>query len=78
MQVCEDPDILNIIYIFTRMLNLVVILVIMIIIYIIKIISNNDLDTKKGTKNIMKRVVATIIVFLVPSVVNKLKANNDL
>ncbi len=75
MRVCEDPDILNVIYIFTRMLNLIVIitiviLIIMVILDIIKMISNSDLDTKKGTKNITKRVAAAIIVFLVPSIVN--------
>ena len=62
MRVCEDPDILNVIYIFVRLINLavivtIVILVIMIMVDIIKMISSGDLDTKNGKNSIVKRIV---------------------
>ncbi len=75
MRVCEDPDILNVIYIFVRLINLavivtIVILVIMIMVDIIKMISSGDLDTKNGKNSIVKRIVAAVLVFLVPSILN--------
>ena len=75
MRVCEDPDILNVIYIFVRLINLaviitIVVLVIMIIIDIIKMITSGDLDTKNGGKSIVKRIIAAVLVFLVPSILN--------
>lgn len=75
MRICEDPDILNILYIFKTLLNLVtiisiVILIIMIILDIIKMISAGEVDTKKGGKSIAKRVIATFIIFLIPSLVS--------
>ena len=75
MRVCEDPDILNVIYIFVRLINLavivtIVVLVIMIIFDIIKMITSGDLDTKNGRKSIVKRIAAAVLVFLVPSILN--------
>lgn len=75
MRICEDPDILNMLYIFKNLLNLasiisVVILIIMIILDIIKMISGGEIDTKKGGKSITKRVIATFIIFLVPSLIS--------
>lgn len=69
MRVCEDPDILNVIYIFTRMLNLIVIitiviLIIMVILDIIKMISNSDLVLRKEPKISRKELQQRFIVIL--------------
>lgn len=75
MALCEDPDILNVLYIFKTGINLVtisaiVILVIMIILDVIKVIASADADTKKITNSISKRIIATVIIFLIPSILN--------
>lgn len=73
--VCNDVDILNIIRIFKILINLAmiivpVILVIFISIEIVKAISSGDLDTKKLWNNISKKMLAGVLVFLVPIILN--------
>lgn len=73
--VCNDIDILNIIRIFKSLINFAmiivpVILVIFIIIEIIKTISSGELDTKKMWRSITKKMLAGVLVFLVPVILN--------
>ena len=75
MRICEDPDILNILYIFIKILNFatiatIVILVIMIMYDIIKMMSSSNVETKNGINSITKRIIAAVIVFLVPSIIS--------
>lgn len=74
-QVCLDVQLLNIINIFKNLISfgtiiVPVILVIFIIVDIIKTISSNDVDTKKLSKSISKRLIAAVMVFLVPVILN--------
>lgn len=72
---CTDVQLLNILNIFKSIIQLItilvpVILVIFVIIDIIKTISAGDVDTKKLSKSIAKRIAAAVIVFLVYPIVN--------
>lgn len=72
---CNDVQLLNILNIFKSIIQLItilvpVILVIFVIIDIIKTISAGDVDTKKLSKSIAKRIAAAVIVFLVYPIVN--------
>lgn len=75
IDVCNDVDLLNILSIFKSLIRLAtiivpVILVIFVMIDIIKTISSGDVDTKKLSKSISKRIIAAVIVFLIFPVVN--------
>lgn len=75
MKICENPDILNIVYIFKIILNIAVIVaivavIIMIMLDVIKIITSADADNKNGKKNITKRLGAMVIILLVPSIIS--------
>lgn len=74
-EICEDVQLLNIINIFKSLITLgtiivPVILVIFIIIDIIKTISSSDVDTKKLSKSISKRIIASVVIFLIPMIIN--------
>lgn len=75
VNVCNDIELLNVLSIFKSLIGLVtiivpVILVIFVIIDIIKTISSGDIDTKKLSKSIFKRVIAAVAVFLVFPILN--------
>lgn len=75
MKICENPDILNIVYIFKIILNIAVVVaivavIIMIMLDVIKIITSADADNKNGKKNITKRLGAMVIILLVPSIIS--------
>ncbi len=70
IEACSDSDIMHIISVFKTLLNIVrilvpVILIIFIMIDIIKTITSSEIDTKKLSKNIIKKIVAAVVVFLV-------------
>lgn len=72
---CNDVELLNILSIFKSIINLAIILVpviltIFVIIDIIKTISSGEVDSKKLSKSISKRLVAAVLIFLVPSLLN--------
>lgn len=73
--VCDDVELMNIISIFKSLINFAciivpIILVIFLIIDVIKTISSGDVDTKKLSKSITKRLMAAVMVFLVPIILN--------
>lgn len=75
VDVCNDIELLNILSIFKSLIGLItiivpVILIIFVIIDIIKTISSGDVDTKKLSKSISKRVIAAVAVFLVFPILN--------
>lgn len=75
MKICENPDILNIVYIFKIILNIAVVVaivavIIMIMLDVIKIITSADADNKNSKKNITKRLGAMVIILLVPSIIS--------
>lgn len=70
---CSDYKLVNMLYIFHKVLRIFqiivpIILIIMISIQLVKMIMNPD--AKKGSKSILNRVIAATIVFLLPSLVN--------
>ena len=72
--ICTDVELLNILSIFKGLIQFAtivvpVILVIFVIIDIIKTISSGDVDTKKLFKSISKRLIAAVLVFLVPFII---------
>ncbi len=72
---CTDVELLNVLDIFKSIIQLItilvpVILVIFVIIDIIKTVSAGDVDTKKLSKSIGKRIAAAVIVFLVYPIIN--------
>ena len=75
VDVCNDIELLNVLSIFKSLIGLItiivpVILVIFVIIDIIKTISSGDVDTKKLSKSISKRIIAAVAVFLVFPILN--------
>jgi len=73
--ICTDVEILNVISIFKTIINIAciivpVILVIMLSIDIIKTISSSEVETKKLYNTIAKRVIAAVIIFLIPALLN--------
>ena len=75
VETCSDVELLNILSIFKSIIQLItilvpVILVIFIIVDIIKTVSAGDVDTKKLSKSIAKRIAAAVIVFLVYPIIN--------
>ena len=75
IEACTDVELLNILDIFKSIIQLItilvpVILVIFVIIDIIKTVSAGDVDTKKLSKSIAKRIAAAVIVFLVYPIIN--------
>ena len=70
IEACSDPDIMHIISVFKTLLNIAriavpVILIIFIMIDIVKTIASGDVDTKKLSKSIIKRIIAAVVVFLI-------------
>ena len=67
---CGGIDILNIIYVFKKIISIItiivpIILIIFVMVDIVKTITSGDVDTKKLSKSISKRLIAAIIVFLI-------------
>lgn len=72
---CNDVELLNLLSIFKSIINLVIILVpviltIFVIIDIIKTIASGEVDTKKLSKSISKRIIAAVLIFLIPSLLS--------
>lgn len=70
IEACSDPDIMHIISVFKTLLNIAriavpVILIIFIMIDIVKTIASGEVDTKKLSKSIIKRIIAAVVVFLI-------------
>ena len=70
---CENPNVLNIILISSKILKVIlfvipIILIIVIIKEFIKALTNGDLD-KDSKDKIISKVIATIVIFLVPTFV---------
>lgn len=73
--VCNDVEILNILTIIKSIIEFLVILVpiiltIFVVIDIVKTVASNDVDTKKLWKAVGKRIIAAILIFLVPALLN--------
>lgn len=69
--ICKDVELLNVLTIFKSLIELVtivvpVILTIFVMIDIVKTVTSNDVDTKKLFKAVSKRVIAAVLIFLVP------------
>ena len=67
---CSDADIMHILSVFKTLLNIAriavpVILIIFIMVDIVKTIASGDVDTKKLSKSIIRRIVAAVVVFLI-------------
>lgn len=74
-EICEDIQLINILSIFKGLINFACVLIpvmltIFIIIDVVKTISSGDVDTKKLSKSISKRLIAGVMVFLIPSIIN--------
>lgn len=75
LNVCENPDILRILYFGLKILDYIFLLIpigliIMVIIDVAKVvISGDEKETKTTTKNIVNRVIYTILLFFVPTIV---------
>lgn len=72
---CNDIELLNILSIFKSLIGLITILVpvilgIFVIIDIIKTISSSEVESKKLTKSISTRIIAAVLIFLIPSLLN--------
>lgn len=73
---CEDITILKIILFIKKILNLAtiaipIILILMITLDFLKnILVNKEEDMKKNTQLVIKRIIYTIVIFLVPTIVN--------
>ncbi len=70
IEACSDPDIMHIISVFKTLLNIAriavpVMLIIFIMIDVVKTIVSSDVDTKKLSKSIIKRIIAAVVVFLI-------------
>ena len=78
MEICNNPNILKIIYVLKNALNLIflfvpIVLVVLLTMDFIKnITSSNDDEIRKNVQNFIKRIAATIVLFLVPTITNLL------
>lgn len=75
MSVCNDVTILNLIYTFKRIIEFAkiivpIILIILVMVDIVKTISTAEIDNKKLYKSVSKRIIAAVLVFLIPSILN--------
>lgn len=75
MDACSDITLLNVIRIFKDLINVVtiivpVILVIFVIVEVIKTITAGNVDTKKLMNSIAKRLIAAVVIFLLPYIID--------
>ncbi len=78
--VCNDVQLLNVFHIIRVVIRVITLLVpvalgIFVILDVIKTITSSDVDTKKMGKSISTRVIAAIIIFLVPAIIEFVVSN---
>lgn len=74
VNICNDVQILNILSVVKTIIKIVtlvvpIILIIFIVLDVIKTLSSSDVDTKKMGKSIITRIIAAIVIFLIPFII---------
>lgn len=78
LNICEEPDILRIIYLLKKIFDIVFLLapiglIIMITIDLVKsVFSGEEKDTKENNKKIINRIIFAVLLFFVPTIVTAL------
>ena len=81
LEICEDPAILNLILFIKSLIEMIsmvvpIILIVMVTIDLVKIMmGNSDKALKSATKSMLNRIIAAVIVFFVPTIVNIVLVN---
>lgn len=81
LNMCEEPSILNLILFVKGLIEILgivvpIILIIMVSIELVKIVFDvSDKTVKASTKSILNKIIATIVVFFVPTIVNLILSN---
>ena len=81
LEICEDPAILNLILFIKSLIEMIsmvvpIILIVMVTIDLVKIMmGNSDKTIKSATKTMLNRIIAAVIVFFVPTIVNLVLVN---
>lgn len=75
INICQNPDILRVIYLITKIFNLVfivvpIILIVMITIDLFKTVIGNEKAEKENKKTIINRLIFAILLFFVPTIVS--------
>ncbi len=78
--ICNDIQVLNILSIVKTIIKIIttavpIVLIIFIILDVIKTISSVDVDNKKLSKSIGKRIIAAVIIFLMPAIIDLVVSN---
>lgn len=73
--ICKSSELVSLLDIFKSFLELAailvpVILIIFVMIDVVKTITSGEVDSKKLSKSIITRLIAAVVVFLIPAIIN--------
>ena len=72
---CEDPGVLGIFSIIKIAVDVIkiaapIILIIFSMLEIVKVVASSDVDMKKALQSITRKIMAAVLIFLIPSIIN--------